>query len=121
MMFALKLFVSKIKLFKPLQHVLDNDPVILMVGQTMLKEEMKKRAVTRQDICSKLRVANVTHPDQIFAVVLETTGDISIVWSDQDRLDVDYHIFSGTTNQQVLREHPLPERFCLTQGDAFDP
>ena len=120
-MFVIKVGISRLKVFDLLQHVLDNDPVIVMVGTTMLHDQMKPRAVTKQDICSKLREANVTHPNQILAVVLETTGDISVIWSDRDQLEVDYHIFTGTKNPEVLRQHPLPSRFVLKEADAFSP
>ena len=62
--------------------VVDNEPVVLMAGRHMLTDNLRKTRVTENDVWAKLREANVLDPDQVRAVVLETTGDISVLHGD---------------------------------------
>ena len=62
--------------------LVDNGPVVLMVGRHMLTDNLRKTRVTEDDVWAKLREANVLNPDQVRAVVLETTGDISVLHGD---------------------------------------
>lgn len=50
-----------------------------MIGPDMLEENLKATKVTPDDLKAKLREANVTDLNQIKAVVLETTGEISVL------------------------------------------
>lgn len=57
----------------------DNCPVLLMDGPDILTQNLEKCRVTRSDLRAKLREANVLHYGQVKAVVLETTGEISVL------------------------------------------
>lgn len=60
----------------------DNQPVLLMVGAEMLHDAMRRARITPDDLRAKLRQANVVRYDQVRYVVLETTGDVSVVTGD---------------------------------------
>jgi uncharacterized membrane protein YcaP (DUF421 family) len=60
-------------------RVVDNTPVLLVRDGQFIEEAMTKERVTRSDVYARLRRANVHRMDQVIAVVLETTGDISVV------------------------------------------
>lgn len=62
--------------------IVDNRPLLLMVGPTMLEDNMRRARVTADDVRAKLRQANVQRYDQVRYVVLETTGDVSVVRGD---------------------------------------
>ncbi len=62
--------------------LVDNEPRLLMSGAVMYESAMHECRVTRRDVIAKLREANVTNVDQVLAVVLETTGDISVLHGD---------------------------------------
>lgn len=62
--------------------LVDNTPTLLMVNTTMLDDNLRAVRVTRSDVRAKLREANVLRFDQVHAVVLETTGDISVLHGD---------------------------------------
>ena len=61
------------------EHVVDNEPLVLMAGARLLRDNMAAARVTEHDVWSKLREANVLDPAEVRAVVLETTGDISVL------------------------------------------
>ncbi|HSP02561.1 MAG TPA: YetF domain-containing protein [Acidimicrobiales bacterium] len=71
-----------------LSAVVDNQALLLMAGPTMLEENMRRARVTPDDLRAKLRQANIHRYDQVRYVVLETTGDVSVVQGDGE-LDPD--------------------------------
>ena len=64
--------------------VVDNQALLLMAGPTMLEENMRRARVTADDVRAKLRQANIHRYDQVRYVVLETTGDVTVVQGDGD-------------------------------------
>ena len=68
--------------------VVENQPLLLMVGPDMLHDNMRRARVTVGDLKAKLREANVRNYDQVRYVVLESTGDVSVVHGD-GRLEPD--------------------------------
>lgn len=75
------------------RSVVDNKPILLMRGDEILEENMKRGKVSRSDLLAKLRAANVTQFSQIKAVVMETTGDISVLHSRDKQLEPDESLF----------------------------
>jgi uncharacterized membrane protein YcaP (DUF421 family) len=73
------------------EKAITNTPILLMRKDCMIYENLKATRVTESDIYAKLREANVTNKNQILAVVLETTGDISVLHSgaESDSLEED--------------------------------
>ena len=70
------------------ESIIQNDPVLLMRDGVILKAALTATRVAEADLIAKLREANVKDLSQVRAVVLETTGDISVLHGDhlQDRL-----------------------------------
>jgi uncharacterized membrane protein YcaP (DUF421 family) len=65
-------------------EIVDNRPVLLMKDGKMLPEAMRAAEITRADLLAKLREANVLRLQQARVVVLETTGDISVLHASRD-------------------------------------
>ncbi|WP_286762532.1 MULTISPECIES: DUF421 domain-containing protein [Rhodopirellula] len=63
---------------------IDNQPVLLMAGSTILHENLRRANLTENDLMGKLREANACNFNQVLAVVFETTGDISVLHSSTD-------------------------------------
>lgn len=49
----------------PVSELVDNDPVVLMVGETFIHENLRKARVTPDDLRAKLREANVLNYAQV--------------------------------------------------------
>lgn len=65
-----------------ISNILENEPVLLVSEGKWNKDVMDKVRVSDSDLWAKLREANVTDLKKIRAVVLETTGDISVLHDD---------------------------------------
>ena len=78
-LFIIQMGIAKFRETSIVRNLVDNRPILLMNGNEMLEGNMKKAKVTRDDLLGKLREANVTQFSQIKAVVMEATGDISVL------------------------------------------
>ncbi|MDO6441155.1 MULTISPECIES: DUF421 domain-containing protein [unclassified Marinobacter] len=62
-----------------LKSIMQNEPVILMRDGVIFDDALAKTRVSRDDLIAKLREANVCNFSSVHAVILETTGDISVL------------------------------------------
>lgn len=80
MLYILQMTVAKLRgKSKSVIYTVDNQPLLLMRGSEILDDNLKKAKVTNDDLRSKLREANVTQLSQVKAVVMEATGDVSVL------------------------------------------
>ncbi len=77
-------------------EVMQNEPRLLMRDGQFCRQAMSETRVAESDLLAKLREANVLHHEEIRAVVLETTGDISVLHG--DTLDED--LLKGVRQQE---------------------
>jgi uncharacterized membrane protein YcaP (DUF421 family) len=78
-LFALQFVVAWLRHRTDVLGLVDNRPLLLMDGATILHDHLERSRVTEADLRGKLREAGVLRLDQVRAVVLETTGDISVL------------------------------------------
>ncbi|MGB3556705.1 MAG: YetF domain-containing protein [Jannaschia sp.] len=65
------------------RRLTDNEPVLLMRDGRLLEGNMAATRITRSELAAKLREANVLELSQVRAMVLETTGDVSVLHGDR--------------------------------------
>ncbi|MGB6151339.1 MAG: YetF domain-containing protein [Pricia sp.] len=82
--YVLQITAALVRRIEWMQELMDNSPLLLMDGERILEDNLRKARVTQSDLRSKLREANVTRLSQIKAVIFETTGDISVLHKDAD-------------------------------------
>ena len=61
------------------EQAIQNCPVYLMRDGVIDEDALASTRVARSDLVAKLREANVLHFDEVRAVVLEATGDVSVL------------------------------------------
>lgn len=82
-LYALQMTVAILReRYGPVRKMVDNAPLLLMDGKRVLRANLRKAQVTESDIRAKLREANVRSLDEVLAVVLESTGDVSVLHGD---------------------------------------
>ncbi|CTQ32006.1 DUF421 domain-containing protein [Jannaschia rubra] len=89
------------------QELTDNNPILLMKDGKVLEGNMASAHITRSELSAKLREANVLHLTEVRAVVLETTGDVSVLHGkslDDDLLD---GVRPGNLNTPRVDAEPL--------------
>lgn len=62
----------------------DNEPLLIMDHGEILDENLRKGRMTREDLYAKLREANILRLEEVRAVVMESTGDVSVLHTEPD-------------------------------------
>jgi len=101
-LFLLQAGVALARRNRLVHRVVDNDPLLLMAGPQMLGDALRRSRVTPDDIRSKLRQQGLRSFDEVAAVVLETTGDISVIKTDEG-VEIDPDLFQGVQRAEALQ------------------
>lgn len=80
--------IAVLRRFGRVSDAIDNDPMLLMRDGEFIDDALLACRVTRSDVIAKLREANVLQLSEVRAVVLETTGDISVLHGDVEPDDI---------------------------------
>jgi uncharacterized membrane protein YcaP (DUF421 family) len=78
-LYGLQYLVATLRRRNLLGGVVDNEPILLMAGPEVLEGNLRHARVSREELWSQLRLAGVHRRDQVRAVVMETTGDMSVL------------------------------------------
>ncbi len=102
-LYGLQIGVARLRVAGGLvPRLVDNEPVVLMEGGRMDEAAMRRAEVTRDDLLAKLRSANVLRLEQARYVVLETTGDISVLHAPaDDPVEVEDALLEGVRRASV--------------------
>ncbi len=76
---------------KAFERAVQNEPVFLMRDGRFCDAAMEATRTAKSDVLAKLREANALQMSKVRAVVLETTGDVSVLHGDA----VDAGLFEG--------------------------
>ena len=83
-LFAVQRVLARLrKMSAAFESAIQNEPIVLMRDGVLLQEALTSSRVARNDLTAKLREANVLDLGKVRAVVLETTGDISVLHGDE--------------------------------------
>lgn len=93
--YVLQFSVAMMRRFKFVQKLIDNEPLLLMDGKEILHNNLKKARVTEADLRSKLREANVLELSQVRAVIFECTGDIAVLHTKDEDVEVEDWLLRG--------------------------
>ncbi|HZF93981.1 MAG TPA: YetF domain-containing protein [Allosphingosinicella sp.] len=103
------------------RELVGNDPVLLVEDGRFIEAALAETRVTREEVLENLRAANVGSLAEVRAVVMETTGDISVLHRRRSR--------SGAARQgqearrlrlSLTRPRAAPRRAC-PQGPRAAP
>ena len=87
--YLLQMSAAFLRRFSFFHRLIDNTPLLLMDGPTILEHNLRKARVTKKDLRAKLREANIIGLSQVRAVVFERTGDISVLHTSEEGKEVE--------------------------------
>jgi uncharacterized membrane protein YcaP (DUF421 family) len=62
-----------------LRRLIENEPLLLMRDGDYIEGAMRRGRVTHDDLRAKIRAVDLSGPREVSLMILETTGDISIL------------------------------------------
>jgi len=89
--------------FKPLKSIIDNQAIILMAHGEYFCDNLKEANLTKSDVQEVLRKNGLKSKSEVFAVIMETTGDMSVI--KQDNTAPDWSLFDDIRDSHLL-VHP---------------
>lgn len=99
MLYILQMTVARLRgTSQAISRAVDNQPLLLMRGSEILEKNLKEAKVTHDDLRAKLREANVTQLSQVKAVVMETTGDVSVLHHEDEEHTLDLVLLKDVRN-----------------------
>lgn len=88
------LFSFLVRKYNVIKKIATNDPLMLMRDGQILYDNLKSANVDIGSLMAKLREANVLDYSEVKAVILESTGDMSVLHGDSDK-DIHPDILMG--------------------------
>lgn len=86
--------------FGAFNSMISNEPLLLMEGPDIIHSNLKAARIHEDQLIAKLREANVFNFKQVIAVVLETTGDISVLHrSNRENDEFQERILQGVSDK----------------------
>lgn len=70
---------SQLRRWPPTEHLVRSRPVALVVNGKLHEANLRRSHVDTLDVWARMRAAGVTSPDQVALMVLESTGQVSVV------------------------------------------
>lgn len=100
-LYLAQLVMAQLRRNLKLGRALDNQPILLMDGEEILKDHLRTARVTEPELWSQLRRAGVSRLDQVLAVVMETTGDISVIKAESSDASIEPKLLAGVRGASV--------------------
>lgn len=79
------LFTYMVRKIPAFEKLVTNKPMLIMKDGVILKENLHRTNLSEENLIAKLREANVIDFDEVRAVVLESTGDVSVLHTSTDK------------------------------------
>ena len=101
MLFMLQALLSIMRRkFKPFKALIDNQPIILMSNGEYLWDNLKEAKLSTNDIKQILRQNGIKSKSEVFAVIMETTANISVIKTSDT--SPDWSLFDDVRDNEML-------------------
>lgn len=81
---AVQYLIAQLRRRAHFSTVVDNQPMLLMRDGEVIADALDAVQLTTDDLRAKLREANVLRYEQVRAVVMETTGDVTVLHGSEE-------------------------------------
>ncbi|MGV8846251.1 DUF421 domain-containing protein [Tessaracoccus sp.] len=78
-LFAMQALAGQIRRLTVYPQALNNVPWLLMAGETAIEENLRRTHLAPDEMMSQIRLHGVRHLTEVACVVLEPTGEISVL------------------------------------------
>lgn len=101
MLFIIQAVISIVRRkVKPIKALLDNQPIILMAHGEYYWDNLKEAKLSTNDIKQILRKNGIKSKSEVFAVIMETTADMSVIKNNE--AIPDWSLFDDIRDNDLL-------------------
>ena len=94
---------------KPIKKLVDNPAIVLMAHGEYISDNLKEANLAKSDVQEVLRKNGLKNPAQVFAVIMETTGDMSVIKQDDQAPDMEMSLFDDIRDYEILIKKQPPK------------
>lgn len=76
---ALQAATGQLRRFRPAERLVNNRPYLLMAGSVTVHENLRRTHISAPELTARLRLAGIRHRQEVACVILESTGQISVL------------------------------------------
>lgn len=98
-LFSFQYLVAYLRMKAGFGRFVDNRPILLMAGPHLLPDGLRRAHVTPDDVFENLRLNGVGSIEQVKAVVLERSGEVSVIHGD---VEIDPELFPNVVGREQL-------------------
>ncbi|RMB59623.1 DUF421 domain-containing protein [Tessaracoccus antarcticus] len=78
-LFAMQAMAGQIRRFTLYPRTLNNVPWLLMAGTVPITDNLRRTHLAEEELLGQIRLAGIRHLTEVACVILETTGEISVM------------------------------------------
>lgn len=82
LLYGLQFVVARLRRAGAFGGAVDNQPLVVLAHGRPLPDALRQARISNEELWSQVRQAGVQRLDQVHAVVLETTGDMTVMTGD---------------------------------------
>ncbi|PWG80590.1 DUF421 domain-containing protein [Pararcticibacter amylolyticus] len=102
--------------FRWFERVMEGEPVYVVQSGKIRLEELKRTGLSREELFSELRLQNVEHLGQVRTVLIETTGEVSVLFFPDEEVKPGLPIFPGQQKKVLPTDQ---NRCCAECGEPY--
>lgn len=100
-LFIIQALISVIRRrVKPIKALIDNQPIILMAHGEYFEDNLREANLSTSDVQEVLRKNGIKSKTEVFAVIMETTGDMSVIKN--NAVTPDWSLFDDIRDSELL-------------------
>lgn len=78
-LFAMQALAGQLQRWNRSSKLLNNPPILLMSGSEVLRSNLKQTHLVEEELWPRLRLAGIRNRSEVACVILEPTGEISVI------------------------------------------
>lgn len=98
--------------FKGVEHLLEGKPTYLIEDGEFAIDKFSKEALAQDEFFAELRLRSVSHIGQVDLAILETTGQVSVFFFSDDKVQPGLPILPHHFNNEVTHFTPSVKYAC---------
>jgi uncharacterized membrane protein YcaP (DUF421 family) len=78
-LFALQASFGRLRRARPVDRVISNLPLLLMANGQVIEQNLRRHQIAQDELRAKLRLSGIRRYEDVAAVILERTGEVSVL------------------------------------------
>lgn len=101
-LFAMQALAGQVQRMRPVARLLASRPLVVMADGAVVGPNLARAHLTEEQLWAKLRLAGIRSRSEVACVILESTGDVSVLRVGEV---IDRSLIEGVRGKELLPSH----------------